>query len=426
MSDEESFNRRYELDKYSRIIYPRLRELYWTISRLGREIFARPSKIQTASSRVFGAIPVQSATARPRIYIDCTDYVAIGKATGIQRVLVEIAKHSGEMGVAEPVGVEDGRFVAVARPAGHAREIEISPGDIVLLLDAGWNALDAYPPALEWFRAQGGSVVACIYDMFPVTYPALYTPALVANFQAWIALLVAHSDAAVAISRSTAESFEASAKLMQAQLRPNFRLGWWRLGADFSRQAGEPTAATRLIPGKAPFFLSVGTVELRKGYPVALAAFERLWAEGVDANYVIVGRPGWNAAAFEDRLRHHPEKGRRLFWLDDAEDGDLQFLYRETRAVVLPTFAEGFGLPLVEAAQFGAPIIASDIGVFREIGGRDVSYFEPLNSDRLSERLREALKTARVAPRIGHLTWRESTEELMKLLREGAYQKGLD
>jgi glycosyltransferase involved in cell wall biosynthesis len=427
---EECYRRSYELDKYSRIVYRRLRELYWTVSRFSKVVsksgLGPSSHENSISPCALGVIPAQAAAARPRLYLDATDFTIVGKATGIQRVLRGIVSNAGELGLAEPVAISQGRFVAVARPIDQPRDIEVTPGDIVLLLDAGWNRLDAYPPALEWFRAQGGRVVACIYDVFPLAYPMLYTSFLVANFQAWIALLLANCDAAVAISQSTADSFEALAKLMQVRARPDFRLGWWRLGADFVEQAGEPTAAVRGIAGRGPFFLSVGTVEMRKGYPVALAAFERLWSEGVDANYVIVGRPGWNAAAFEEHLRYHPERGRRLFWLDDAEDADLQYLYRETRAVVLPTFAEGFGLPLVEAAQFGAPIIASDIDVFHEIGGADVRYFELLNPDSLAGCIREALNGARITPKIGHLTWRESTEELITLVRNGAYQRSLN
>jgi glycosyltransferase involved in cell wall biosynthesis len=430
LSGEESYRHSYELDKYSRIVYRRLRELYWTVSRFLRTVF-KPGSRHSSRAEAFapgalGVIPAQATSVRPRIYIDATDFTIVGKATGIQRVLRGIVSNAGEMGLAEPVAILQGRFVAAARPIDQSQEIEVSPGDIVLLLDAGWNRLDAYPPALDWFRSQGGRVVACIYDVFPLAYPMLYTPVLVADFQAWIALLLAKSDSAVAISRSTAESFEAIAKLMQVRVHPDFRLGWWRLGADFTERAGEPTAAVRGIAGRGPFFLSVGTVEMRKGYPVALAAFEQLWAEGVEANFVIVGRPGWNAAAFEELLRRHPEKGRRLFWLDDAEDADLQFLYRETRAVILPTFAEGFGLPLVEAAQFGAPVIASDIDVFHEIGGPDVRYFELLNPESLSACIREALNGVRVAPKIHHLTWRESTEELMTLVRDGAYQRRLN
>jgi alpha-1,2-rhamnosyltransferase len=121
-------------------------------------------------------------------------------------------------------------------------------------------------------------------------------------------------------------------------------------------------------------------------------------------------------------LRQHEEKGRRLFWLDDASDADLRHLYRETCAAVFTAFAEGFGLPLVEAAQCGAPIIASDIPQFHELGGSDVRYFNLLDSASLADALMQALSDEKRPPCVATLTWRESTIELIGLLRSGAYQ----
>ncbi len=421
---EESFAKSYDIDPYTRLVY-RVRELYWTLARLFRQIWGGGGAVVWEAPATVGFdlgfdIPEQVA-ANPRIYIDVTDLLISRKATGIQRVLREIARNASELGLATPVAIDNGRFVAAAQGSGA---LQVTDGDILLLLDAGWNRVDRYPAALDDFKKQGGKVVACIYDLFPVIYPTLYGRRVVADFQAWVTLLVTHCENAVAISRSTAKSFEAFTRVIQTTPRPGFGLGWWRLGADLAgEEAREPTAATRRIAAAGPLFLSVGTLEMRKGYPVAVAAFERLWAEGIDATYVIVGRPGWNSAAFEDRLRSHSEMGRRLFWLEDADDQDLRFLYSVARAVLLPTFAEGFGLPLVEAARFGAPIIASDIPIFHEIGGDGVRYFDALSPESLAACICEALGTGRVAPKIGYLTWRESTVELMTLLRDGAYQE---
>ncbi|KAF2992723.1 glycosyltransferase family 4 protein [Methylocystis sp. MJC1] len=418
--EEECFLRAYEMDPYTRIVYRRLRELYWTVSRL-----LKRDNHATASS-AFGK-PIFAGVAQllpgPRIFIDATDLVRSGKATGIQRVVKEISVNAAALGLGLPVVVQDGRLAAAC--AGFEK-IECREGDILLLLDAGWNRLDEYTQLRQDFRARGGKIVACLYDLFPLLYPTLYNPTLIANFQAWTHRVLLDCDAIVAISKSVADRFAIYIKGLEREPRDGMKLGWWRLGADFKQEDNKaPAASVEALARRAPFFLSVGTVETRKGYPVALEAFERLWAEGVDANFIIVGRPGWNAAAFENRLRGHHEKGRRLFWLDDASDEDLAFLYREARAVVLPTMAEGFGLPLVEAAHFGAPVIASDIDVFREIGGDAACYFDLLDAGSLVERIRQMLATEKYAPDIPSLSWRDSTVELMKMLREGRYQRSL-
>jgi alpha-1,2-rhamnosyltransferase len=414
---EEYFAAAFEMDPYTRVVYRRLRELYWTVSRI--------LKIDGAAARPQLAFPIYVGPEREdgRIFIDATDLIS-SKATGIQRVVKELATNAAALGLAHPAAVREGRLMA----AGSERleGIDVREGDILFLPDAGWNRLDDYLSVLDDFQAKGGKIVGCLHDLFPLTYPALYTQGLVANFHVWTKKVLLRCDAIVAVSRSSAESFEEYAKCASHAPRAGMKLGWWRLGADFEqRDHAAPAEAVALLTRRAPFFLSVGTIEMRKGYPIALEAFERLWAEGLDANFIIVGRRGWNASALEARLRGHPEKGRRLFWLENATDADLSFLYREARAVILPSIAEGFGLPLVEAAHFGAPVIASDIDVFREIGGEGVRYFRVAQPESLQACIRDLLAGGQVAAKVPKVTWRDSTAELMRMLREASYQKSI-
>jgi alpha-1,2-rhamnosyltransferase len=422
---EESFARAVEPDPYTRLVYRRGRELYWTLERVVKKIHALFAPPAPAPLFEFAAGRPQEGDG-PRIFIDATDLLFGRKATGIQRVVREISRHAAEGGLGLPVAVENGRLVAACRFPGAPETIEVAAGDILLLLDAGWNRLDCYPQLIEDFRARGGKVVVCLYDLFPLLYPALYTRGLVADFRVWMNRVILRADAVVAISRSVAESFRDYARRSGRPAREGLRLGWWPLGADIAGEnGGDASEEIAALAARAPFFLAVGTLEMRKGYPVALAAFERLWAKGVEANFVIVGRAGWNAGALEDRLWRHPQKGRRLFWLDNASDADLAHLYGAARGVVLATFAEGFGLPLVEAAQFGAPVIASDIDVFHEVGGAGVAYFDLLDSESLAARLEAALAGETVAAPVAHVDWAESTRLLMAMLRSGDYPSAL-
>lgn len=428
VDDEETYARSYEIDAYTKIVYRRLRELYWTVSRVlpvKKAAFVARSKANTASAgESVKRLNFSLAAMRPegpRIFIDATDMLRVDKGTGIQRVVREISRNAAELGLGLPVAIKDGRLVSACQ--GGPESLEYRQGDILLLLDAGWNRLDDYPRLIRDFRSKGGVVVACLYDLFPLLYPTLYSRRLVAEFQGWIGGVVVNCDGVVAISRSSAESFSNYLKVIRSKPPEGMRLGWWRLGANIEQRSTEDASpAVEAIARQAPYFLSVGTLEMRKGYPVALQAFEKLWAEGVEANFVIVGRSGWNAAAFEDRLKQHPQLGRRLFWLDDASDADLPFLYKNARAVILATFAEGFGLPLVEAAQYGAPVIASDIDVFHEVGGEGVNYFNLLDAGSLADAVKESLAGKGKSGEITHTSWRDSTVELMTMLRSGAYQ----
>jgi alpha-1,2-rhamnosyltransferase len=79
-------------------------------------------------------------------------------------------------------------------------------------------------------------------------------------------------------------------------------------------------------------------------------------------------------------------------------------------------------LPLIEAGRYGVPVIATDIPVFHEVGGDDVTYFDALDSNALALCLREALAGARRTPGFNVLSWRESAEALLAIVREGKYQ----
>lgn len=115
----------------------------------------------------------------------------------------------------------------------------------------------------------------------------------------------------------------------------------------------------------SPSFLMVGTIEPRKGHAQTIAAFDELWSRGFDINLVIVGKQGWMVETLSERLRTHPEFGQRLFWLEGISDEYLEKLYVASACLIAASEGEGFGLPLIEAAQHKLPIIARFAGVSR-------------------------------------------------------------
>jgi len=181
--------------------------------------------------------------------------------------------------------------------------------------------------------------------------------------------------------------------------RPGLKIGWFHCGADLAAPPAENPRAkiAAAVAGGAPTFLMVGTIEPRKGHQVALDAFEALWARGVDARLVVVGRRGWLEEALVASFENHPEKGRRLFWFSDADDRELSWLYDRVRAVILPSYAEGFGLPIVEAARRGRLVICSDIPVFHEVGRDGVIYFPVNDPPALADAISDVLSGARTA-----------------------------
>jgi glycosyltransferase involved in cell wall biosynthesis len=161
----------------------------------------------------------------------------------------------------------------------------------------------------------------------------------------------------------------------------------------------------------------VGTLEPRKGHTQTIAAFEKLWADGVDVNLVVVGRQGWMMETLVERLGHHPELNKHLFWLNGISDELLEKVYSSSACLIAASEGEGFGLPLIEAAQHKLPIIARDIPVFREVAGNHAFYFTGTRPDELTTFLHKWLTLLATGEHpksddMSWLTWEQSSEQL--------------
>ncbi len=420
----------YDVDPRTRFIYGKALEFYWTLSRLfglgrlhdGRWRKPDAVKAQALRTRLEGDIPAPAA--RNRLLIDMTATHRFRGHTGVQRVVREIARACVESGEALPVYLEGGRLYGHFKHDNLPDAVELQSGDRLLLLDSGWGFVEEYPPLLSAAHDAGAEVVGCLYDLIPLRYPAATALKNSAPFTPWFEKALLQCDAIVCISQSVAQDLVAYVRERRLATPANMRIGWWPLGADFRAGAenAPSRAAERIASTPTPFFMSVGTLEPRKAYPIALDAFERLWSEGCETRYVIVGRPGWNTRALQRRIRRHSEYGRRLFWLDNASDADLSHLYPRARGLIFPSFVEGFGMPLIEAAHHGARVIASDIPVFREVGGEGAVYFDVLDAQSLAERLREALSETREIRAPTAATWRQSAARLVSMVRGDHYQ----
>ncbi len=169
--------------------------------------------------------------------------------------------------------------------------------------------------------------------------------------------------------------------------------------------------------GSRPSFLMVGTVEPRKRHEQVLNAFEQLWAAGSDATLVIAGKAGWMVDKLLHRLANHPERDSRLLWLKGSSDELLDRMYKASTCLIAASLNEGFGLPLIEAAKHGLPVIARDIPVFREVAGDHAFYFSDDSPTALAQAIRTwlDLNQRQAHPRsqgMPWLTWAQSARRI--------------
>lgn len=133
------------------------------------------------------------------------------------------------------------------------------------------------------------------------------------------------------------------------------------------------------------FFLYVGNFYPHKNVDALIEGYKKI---KTDINLVLAGPDDY----FTDRLIKELKGNRNIFIVKNPTTSDLVYLYKNAEALVHPSLSEGFGLPVIEAAHFGLPVIASDIPVFKEILGEDYISFNPKDVKDIAEKLKKFMK----------------------------------
>lgn len=382
-----------------------------------------------------------SASGPRQLLVDISELVQRDARTGVQRVtrsiLRELLENSPEGFVVEPVYATPtsvGYRYARGFTAGFLGSsttlqddpVEHRAGDIFLGLDLQHHVVARQKVYLHAMMQDGVQVEFVVYDLLPVLMPEVFPPGAREVHQEWLETLMG-LEGVMCISQAVADELAQWRSLHGPKRMRPFKIGWFHLGADISNTAstrGLPEDANQVIEAITQHltFLMVSTVEPRKGHAQVLDAFEELWRAGVDANLVIVGKQGWMVEALVERLRSHPELNKRLFWLEGISDEYLEKVYAASTCLIAASYGEGFGLPLIEAAQHKLPIIARDIPVFREVAGEHAYYFDGQAPDGLAQAIEEwlGLYQANRHPRsdgMPSLTWKESAQQLLDVIR---------
>jgi len=229
------------------------------------------------------------------------------------------------------------------------------------------------PAILARLKARSPARFVClIHDLIPIEYPEYAKPGQAENHRRRIETAVRFADALIVNSGVTRDALlpylDRAGRDAPVLVAP--------LGLDLPAEPTNPGS-----PLDRPYFVHLGTIEARKNHLLLLNLWRQLATElGAAAPLlVLIGQRGWETENVVDMLDRSPALRGVVIEHNNLPDTEMVRLLKGARALLLPSFAEGFGFPVIEAFGVGVPALCSDIPALRETGGAIAEYLDPLD-----------------------------------------------
>jgi len=313
--------------------------------------------------------------------------------TGVDRVSLEYVRHFADR--AQALVRFAGRWVVLGR--GDSRRV------FEALLDSGgslagfirWCVGKNY--ALNWQRPEAGSVLLntghsgldCteyvehvrrhglwplyfLHDLIPISFPEYGRPGEADKHRRRLVAMLTTARGLIVNSAATGKELETHAARLGLPVLP------W-VAAHLAPPRFLPPAAER--PMTEPYFVVLGTIEPRKNHLLLLHLWRQMFMElgARTPRLVVIGQRGWECEQVVDMLDRCEVLRGVVIELAECDDAALATWLHHAQALLFPSFAEGYGIPLVEALSLGTPVIASDLPVFHELAGEIPEYLDPMD-----------------------------------------------
>lgn len=260
--------------------------------------------------------------------------------------------------------------------------------------------------------------VVTIHDLSFLYYPADFLKKDLYKLKNWTKQSIKKSKKIIAVSQSTKSDIVKFYGVSENKITVIYN--------GFEKKITKNKIDNKLIKKlqKQPYILYVGTLQPRKNLPTLIDSFSEFIKENPNFKLVLAGKKGWLYENIFNKIKNLKLE-RKVLFTDFVSDATLQDLYKNAFCLVLPSFYEGFGIPILEAMNEGCPVISSDKSSLPEIGGDAALYFDPKDSDQLVSQLNNLknhidLRNTLIAngkQRIRLFSWQKCAEETLAVIK---------
>lgn len=360
---------------------------------------------------------------------------AVDDATGPRQPRFEIVKplkHIAKKviisaGLSDVALVKKAQNNIAAAEAQTYKQITFKEGDAIFISWGEWWD-GQFLQILEQGAANGLKIVPIIHDVLPFTLAPQFSGHSTESLMNYCRRIVPISALVLSVSKATQEDLKSW--LVKHSIMPP-KMAVFRLGEDFqfakSVKPDEDAFVAAKLDAK-PYLLTVGTIEARKNHTLLYYVYKLAKSRGITLpKIVIVGRLGWKTEQIYDFMTQDPEVKDQFVFLHNASDENLSWLYEHATLSVVPSFCEGWGMPIAESVARGTPCICSDKTSMIEVAEGYVRHFDPASTDECLALVQEMItpenqeKWRAKCATYTQTTWDQSYEQVRRLMQKEAH-----
>ncbi len=280
---------------------------------------------------------------------------------------------------------------AKAAHMSRFRRMQFRPGDVLFIPWGEWWDKN-FLARLEQLHADGIGLSTIIHDIGPMVVPHLSGHST-ESLAEYCERIVPIADLVLAVSQNTKKDLT---EWLKARQLPVPKIEVFRLGDNFEvvkpeRPADEGFA--RLSLKGNDYIMCVGTIEAKKNHTLFFYVYSLARSRGVDLPpLLIVGRRGWKTENIFDIISDDPALKDKIVFMTDVSDAELSWLYDHCMFTVLPSFYEGWGIPIAESVARGVPCLHSNTTSMVEIAPGITGHFNPASAEECLAAIEQWLK----------------------------------